>query len=569
MIIEKTENGIYKMLDLSELPKKKWGQKEIIDWKACNDSPVNYIWGEKLGKMTFSFSKIEKKRTYIKISLQNQKENHVREVGNISRLDIGGIFREKIPDFLHKYILHPEDASLSRKSGKEISCVCPVCNSQKKMVVASLTSRGFTCPTCRPNSSFPERVGREILRQNNISFYEQYVFPELPRRYFDFFLPELNTCIEIHGRQHYKPEFGEEVFARTKKSDKVKRDFCRDNNYTLVEINASKNTIPDIANNFKESILKLEVKNQQKLVEGVLTNKNTIDYQEIIKKYNQEEMTITKIAKLHNLSENGVFSILKRFGVHTELGKKVVCLEGRILFNSVTQAARETNTSHYKLSTSIKNKSPYGTNISTGKQLTWLYYDDYIKKYEKDNLKEYVTGDLGGFSFPKKEKTVPPRKKGVVCLNDKVHYSTITLAKKVTGAHGISRACKTKEGTAGKHLKTGEPLQWLYYEDYIKKYGVGKVSVYNNPKVDFSRTVKAPVVVCLNNRMCYNKTKTAAEHMKCSYSGLTSHLKGRTESCGRDPNTNDKLRWMRYSDYIEKYGTEGLTEYVEDKRELL
>lgn len=227
------------------------------------------------------------------------------------------------------------------------------------------------------------------------------------------------------------------------------------------------------------------------------------------------------------------------------------------------QEARETNTSHYKLSTSIKNKSPYGTNISTGKQLTWLYYDDYIKKYEKDNLKEYVTGDLGGFSFPKKEKTAPPRKKGVVCLNDKVHYSTITLAKKVTGAHGISRACKTKEGTAGKHLKTGEPLQWLYYEDYIKKYGVGEVSVYNNPKVDFSRTVKAPVVVCLNNRMCYNKTKTAAEHMKCSYSGLTSHLKGRTESCGRDPNTNDKLRWMRYSDYIEKYGTEGLTEYVE------
>jgi len=33
---------------------------------------------------------------------------------------------------------------------------------------------------------------------------------------------------------------------------------------------------------------------------------------------------------------------------------------------------------------------------------------------------------------------------------------------------GISACCRHKQKTSGKHSQTGEPLVWMYYEDYLK-----------------------------------------------------------------------------------------------------
>lgn len=54
---------------------------------------------------------------------------------------------------------------------------------------------------------------------------------------FDFFIPSYNIAIECDGIQHFKPiEFfgGEERFSRTQSNDKIKDEYCLQNNITLV-----------------------------------------------------------------------------------------------------------------------------------------------------------------------------------------------------------------------------------------------------------------------------------------------------------------------------------------------
>jgi hypothetical protein len=52
-------------------------------------------------------------------------------------------------------------------------------------------------------------------------------------------LSEYNICIEYQGEQHYKAvEFfgGKDQFKTQQKLDKIKRDYCKNNNIKLLEI---------------------------------------------------------------------------------------------------------------------------------------------------------------------------------------------------------------------------------------------------------------------------------------------------------------------------------------------
>ena len=100
--------------------------------------------------------------------------------------------------------------------------------------------KGSGCPKC--NESSGEREVRLWLNKNNISYEPQHKFNGcqniLPLS-FDFYLPEHNTCVEYQGKQHYQPiEFfgGESSFKKQQKLDKIKREYCQNNNITLLEI---------------------------------------------------------------------------------------------------------------------------------------------------------------------------------------------------------------------------------------------------------------------------------------------------------------------------------------------
>jgi hypothetical protein len=111
-----------------------------------------------------------------------------------------------------------------------------------KCIPQTVLVRIGKCPKCSNKISSGERSVRDILLKNNIYFEPEKVFincvhiSPLP---FDFYIPELNVCIEYQGIQHFKAiEYwgGEIEFEKRKHRDQIKRNFCRDNNISLLEI---------------------------------------------------------------------------------------------------------------------------------------------------------------------------------------------------------------------------------------------------------------------------------------------------------------------------------------------
>ena len=89
---------------------------------------------------------------------------------------------------------------------------------------------------------------RDILRENDFIWEEEYIFPDLIASSgrplaFDFMVfdedENIDFAIEVNGEQHYEPvkAFGGDVkFARQKYNDTQKRKYCMLNHIRLIEI---------------------------------------------------------------------------------------------------------------------------------------------------------------------------------------------------------------------------------------------------------------------------------------------------------------------------------------------
>ena len=104
---------------------------------------------------------------------------------------------------------------------------------------------GCGCPQC--NESKGERSIRQWLQLHNIAYISQKSFSDcrdkkpLP---FDYYLPDYNTVIEYDGEQHYRPvEFfgGTKHFEKVSYHDRIKNDYCKAHNISLLRIPYFKN----------------------------------------------------------------------------------------------------------------------------------------------------------------------------------------------------------------------------------------------------------------------------------------------------------------------------------------
>lgn len=121
---------------------------------------------------------------------------------------------------------------------KPITIICPKHKEFDQVANAHLNGAG--CPKC--NRSKGEKLISNILKKNGIKFIEQHKFPECRYRQplpFDFFLQDLNICIEYQGSQHYieKEHWGgKNAFNYLTNNDRIKREFCEKMNIILISI---------------------------------------------------------------------------------------------------------------------------------------------------------------------------------------------------------------------------------------------------------------------------------------------------------------------------------------------
>jgi hypothetical protein len=121
----------------------------------------------------------------------------------------------------------------------KVTIICPK-HGEFKQVPNSHIKGKCGCPKCK--ESIGERTTRLFLEDKNIEYTPQKKFKEckiirpLP---FDFYLPELNICIEYNGIQHYEPSpifGGIKGFERVVKSDGIKKEFCKKEGIKLITI---------------------------------------------------------------------------------------------------------------------------------------------------------------------------------------------------------------------------------------------------------------------------------------------------------------------------------------------
>lgn len=185
----------------------------------------------------------------------------------------GRVDKDVIPDFdYHKYrgIYYPIPEKSTSTRHYFYSFKCLKCNHTFEDHLA----KGHIpkCPICYPPAiSKGENFLAKFFTKNNIEFKDQKRFPGLVGRNggplkFDFYLPEYNLCIEYQGIQHYGPQyyFGKEKFQEKYEelieNDQKKRDYCKENEISLLEI---KYDIPlkNLPNRLKEILSKDFLKN--------------------------------------------------------------------------------------------------------------------------------------------------------------------------------------------------------------------------------------------------------------------------------------------------------------------
>ena len=105
---------------------------------------------------------------------------------------------------------------------------------------------GYRCPKCSNiyNSKGIKKI-KSILEKNNIEYIQEKEIDGLTNKdgksnlRFDIYLEELNVYIEYDGEQHFKPfryKNGNDKFLKQRELDKIKNDFCIENDLNLIRI---------------------------------------------------------------------------------------------------------------------------------------------------------------------------------------------------------------------------------------------------------------------------------------------------------------------------------------------
>jgi hypothetical protein len=125
-----------------------------------------------------------------------------------------------------------------------------ICNKHKNVGVQEKFSgnllKSTSCPHCK--SHFYENMIGQILDMWNLKYTREKRFSDCKDKYtlpFDYYLDEYNIAIEYDGEFHHKSiRIGNKMseqeannrFAEVQRRDKIKTDYCKQNNIKLIRI---------------------------------------------------------------------------------------------------------------------------------------------------------------------------------------------------------------------------------------------------------------------------------------------------------------------------------------------
>lgn len=273
-------------------------------------------------------------------------------------------------------------------SGKSVEWICPDCIQSFYKVISQMTRRGFRCPICARNYSYPNKFIISLFQQLGIHFKREYS-PEWisPKRY-DFYFEQNNKkyIVEMDGYFHQ--------FDNYKQVDKYKDVMAQKHGITMIRIDCIYKSVEERFDYIRQHILNSILSD---LFDLSIIDFQRCDYEAQEKTYKQicalweEVHSVKNICEQLELSDTTVIKYLK-FGEkyqlcsynHEEetkknlnkgcsitkrkLGQAVRCNETGEVFYSMADASRHY---HCAVGEYFRFKRSYSGILPDGTKLTW------------------------------------------------------------------------------------------------------------------------------------------------------------------------------------------------------
>lgn len=276
-------------------------------------------------------------------------------------------FNTLYPELSQK-LVDINDGNMPKSSKKNVKWKCDKCDNVVTYPIKYVAEHGFICPYCTLKFSFGENVIYNLLSDLKITFQHQKTFEwainkSLNHLFYDFYVPDKNCIVEVHGLQHYQKSKFEDLGGRTLEeeieNDNYKKMIALKNGITnYIVIDARKSNInyikESIFNNkdfcmlFNLSDIKCDIQ---------LKNINHDLYKKIITMWNDGK-NIDDISKTYNVDRHKVKQLLdlsvknnhtnysttesrQRAGkqLHIKSYKKknkpIQCIENQLVFSSI------------------------------------------------------------------------------------------------------------------------------------------------------------------------------------------------------------------------------------------
>lgn len=129
---------------------------------------------------------------------------------------------------------------VTKGSNKKVHWKCQYGHTWIKTVNAQV--RNNQCKFCNDGFSTPEKIVYLVLKDSKVNFIYEKSFEWSNRKRYDFFLPDHNTIIEVHGMQHYEDKgfknLGGKSLQDEVENDKYKILLAQENgihNYIVID----------------------------------------------------------------------------------------------------------------------------------------------------------------------------------------------------------------------------------------------------------------------------------------------------------------------------------------------
>lgn len=247
-------------------------------------------------------------------------------------------------DIAEKMLNKEDGHKYGRSSAKKVDFVCPECGSVSKKKISSVYNYGFNCPYCPSKYSIPEKFALAVFKASDLDFIPQYnkSYATWVGSYrYDFYLPEFDTIIEIHGSQHY------EECQYNRRTGGLKKTQVNDNNKkALAEKNVANYIVVDCRRTDLE-FMRNSFLNNEKL--NAIIDFSKIDWKKIFENFNTRD--IKEICDMYN-NGCGVMELAQSFSMDKETIRK------RLVYgNSIGLCSYSVDDdSRRKSNVSLKNK---------------------------------------------------------------------------------------------------------------------------------------------------------------------------------------------------------------------